>query len=71
MSAKVVSFIDRRLEPFSHATDGTMGEQWAAQSAPPIGVEMRAEPLPESTGPNLQPRVARSPRTRVAMPSPL
>jgi len=72
LPAKVRTFIDHLVEHFSHSTDVMMGEQWAAQSAtlPSIGVEMRAE-QPESTDPNLQPRIARSPRARVAVPSPL
>ncbi|QTD89887.1 LysR family transcriptional regulator [Burkholderia anthina] len=72
LPAKVRTFIDHLVEHFSHSTDAMMGEQWASQGAAPapIGVEMRADPA-ESTDPNLQPRLARSPRPRVAVPSPL
>ncbi|MCA3811145.1 MAG: substrate binding domain-containing protein, partial [Burkholderia sp.] len=72
LPAKVRTFIDHLVEHFSHSTDATMGEQWAAQSSAlaPIGVETRAE-QPEAADPNLSPRLPRSPRTRVAVPSPL
>ncbi|MEC4597270.1 LysR substrate-binding domain-containing protein [Burkholderia vietnamiensis] len=72
LPAKVRTFIDHLVEYFSRATDAVIGEQWAAQgtSSAPIGVEMRADPA-ESTDPNLQPRLARAPRGRAAVPSPL
>ncbi|MCQ4437539.1 LysR substrate-binding domain-containing protein, partial [Clostridioides difficile] len=33
LPAKVRTFIDHRVEHFSHSPDATMGEQWAAQSS--------------------------------------
>ncbi|RQS68932.1 LysR family transcriptional regulator [Burkholderia sp. Bp8963] len=72
LPAKVRTFIDHLVEYFSHSTDAMMGEQWAAQgvAVAPIGVEARAE-QPEGADPTLSPRLPRSPRTRVAVPSPL
>ncbi len=74
LPAKVRTFIDHLVEHFSQSTDALMSEQWAAPGATAPGtvdVEAPVEQRPGTGGPTLSPRLPKSARTRVSVPSPL